>query len=67
MKDIREVRAKDYLSNREKIDDLKKLYPLSDETFATVITMDNTGLTELETITKAVMEEVMEDGVKKNL
>lgn len=63
--DIREVRAKDYLSNREKIDDLKKLYPLSDETFATVITMDNTGLTELETITKAVMEEVMEDGVKE--
>jgi hypothetical protein len=65
---IREVRSRDYLDDREKVETLKKLISkdLSEETYLSAIKMDDTGLRELETITKAVMEKIMEDGVKED-
>jgi len=65
---VREVRGKSYLDISSKIQLLKQMAPklLSAETYQTAIEMDNSNLNELETITKAILEEVMEAGIKED-
>jgi len=65
---VREVRGKSYLDDSGKIKLLKGMAPklLTDEAYQTAVEMDNSTLNELETITKAILEEVMEGGVKED-
>jgi putative nucleotidyltransferase with HDIG domain len=65
---IKEVRARDYLEDDQKVDLLidKVSSDISKENYTQVITMSDTSLRELETITKAVIEKVMEDGIKED-
>lgn len=65
---IRQVQEKSNLEDKEKINTLKNLIAkeLSEETYNTAIKLDSSTLKELETITKAIMEKVMEDGVKED-
>ncbi|MGB9813262.1 MAG: HD family phosphohydrolase [Thermovenabulum sp.] len=63
---IREVRSKDYLDVKEKAKVLKDSLSisLSNESYLTCVNMDSVQLKELETVTKAVIETVMDNGIK---
>lgn len=65
---VREVKAKNYLDDSGKIELLREMVPrqLTDETYQTAVKMDNPALNELEAITKAILEEVMESGIKED-
>ncbi|MDD4570737.1 MAG: phosphohydrolase, partial [Tepidanaerobacteraceae bacterium] len=65
---IKEVRARDYLEDEEKV----KLFTdkissdISEETYTQVLTISDTSLKELETVTKAIIETDMETRVKED-
>lgn len=63
---VREIRSKDYLDIKEKAKILKEniSLSLSNESYLTFLNMDLVQLKELETITKAVIETVMDSGIK---
>jgi len=63
---IRQVRSRDILDEHGKVDALKRMIDqdLAEETYVQAVKMDDAGLMELETITKAILEKVMEGGVK---
>lgn len=65
---IKQVRSRDYLDEQGKIDALKHIINknLAEETYSQAIRADNSSLMELETITKAILEKVMEGGVKED-
>ncbi|MDI3481141.1 MAG: cyclic-di-AMP phosphodiesterase PgpH [Tepidanaerobacteraceae bacterium] len=65
---IKQVRSKDYLDEQGKIDALKHIVNknLAEETYLQAIKADNSSLMEVETITKAILEKVMESGVKED-
>ncbi len=65
---VKEVRARDYLENEEKIKLLMEKISdeISDESYTQLVTMSDTSLKELETIIKAIIETVMEEGVKED-
>ncbi|WP_245984928.1 HD family phosphohydrolase [Biomaibacter acetigenes] len=65
---IRQVRSRDYLDEQGKANALKRMIDknLSEETYVQAVKMDNSSLRELETITKAILEKVMEGGVKED-
>jgi len=65
---VKEVRARDYLENEEKIKLLMEKISdeISDESYAQLVTMSDTSIKELETIIKAIIETVMEEGVKED-
>lgn len=65
---VKEVRARDYLQDKEKIDLLAEKISddISEESYTQLVTMSDTSLKELETITKAIIETVMEEGVKED-
>lgn len=65
---IKQVRSRDYLDNQGKVNALKHMIDknLEEETYVQAVKMDNTSLMELETITKAILEKVMEAGVKED-
>ena len=56
------------MDDSEKIQLLMDKIPgdISEETYAHVITMSDKSLKELETVTKAVIETVMEGGIKED-
>ncbi|WP_246110731.1 HD family phosphohydrolase [Thermosediminibacter litoriperuensis] len=64
---VRDVQSRDFMDNAAKIKTLKLMIPgeLSDETYSVLLNMSGPGLKELETVTKAVIETVMDDGVKE--
>lgn len=65
---VKEVKARTYLEDEEKIKLLmdKVSIEISEEVYLQLITMSDTSLKELETITKAIIETVMEEGVKED-
>ncbi|HHW01548.1 MAG TPA: HDIG domain-containing protein [Thermoanaerobacterales bacterium] len=65
---IRQVRSRDYLDEQGKVNALKRMIDknLSEETYMYAVKMDNSSLMELETITKAILEKVMEEGVRED-
>jgi putative nucleotidyltransferase with HDIG domain len=65
---VKEVRARTYLEDGDKIKLLmdKVSRDISEELFTQLVTMSDTSLKELETITKAIIETVMEEGVKED-
>ena len=64
---IKEIRARNYLDDSEKIKLLSDKMPdISEDTCTQAITLSDTSLKELETITKAVIETVMEGGIKED-
>lgn len=65
---VKEVRIRTYLEDHEKINLLmnKISREISEESYIQLITMSDTSLKELETITKAIIETVMEEGVKED-
>lgn len=64
---IRKVCSQNYLDDNAKKEALCNLSPkvISNETASTALNMNSAVLKELETATKAVIEEVMEGGVKE--
>lgn len=65
---VNEVRTRTYLEDEEKIQLLvnKISSEISEDSYLKLITMSDTALKELETITKAIIETVMEEGVKED-
>nr|WP_273702526.1 HDIG domain-containing metalloprotein [Tepidanaerobacter syntrophicus] len=65
---IKEIRNKDFLTDEEKIKSLREEISteISDESYNKLVAISDTSLKELETIVKAVIEEVMEEGVKED-
>lgn len=65
---IKQVRSRNYLDEQGKVDALKRMIDkdLAEETYVQAVKMDDAGLMELETITKAILEKVMEGGVKED-
>ncbi len=65
---VKEVRNRDYLKDEEKIQLLteKISEDISKESYAQLISMSDTSLKELETVIKAIIETVMEEGVKED-
>jgi len=65
---VKEVRNRAYLEDEEKVKLLmdKISDEISEESYFALISMSETSLRELETITKAVIETVMEEGVKED-
>jgi len=65
---VKEVRARNYLEDKDKVKFLvdKISGNISEESYTYLITMSDTSLKELETITKAVIETVMEEGIKED-
>lgn len=66
--DIRQVRSREMLSEEEKAHSLKSLLPegLLEETYYSMITLEDADLRDLEVVTKAVLDKVMEGGVKED-
>jgi putative nucleotidyltransferase with HDIG domain len=65
---VREVKAQGYIDDDGKVRALKKMvsHDISDGTYKITVGLNDAGLRELETTTKAVMEKVMSDGVKED-
>lgn len=65
---VKEVRVRTYLEDGEKIELLMEKISgdISEESYTQLVTMSDTSLKELETITKAIIETVMEEGVKED-
>jgi putative nucleotidyltransferase with HDIG domain len=65
---VRKVQTQDYLDDDEKVKKLNNIisHELSDETYKVTLGLNDAGLRELETTTKAVIEKVMSDGVKED-
>ncbi|HHV17782.1 MAG TPA: HDIG domain-containing protein, partial [Thermoanaerobacterales bacterium] len=65
---VKEVRIRNYLEDKEKVKLLmdKISGDISEESYTQLVTMSDTSLKELETITKAIIEKVMEEGVKED-
>lgn len=65
---IREVRSSNYINDKAKEEALHQRIPktIPDETVSMSLKIDTDLLNELEVITKAIIEEVMEDGVKED-
>lgn len=63
---VRDVRAKE-MDESDKIKTLKSVIPnsFSDETYSVMLNLSDSELRELETVTKAVIETVMNDGIKE--
>ncbi len=64
----KEVHARDYLEDEEKIKLLTEKISdeISSESYTQLVTMSNTSLKELETVTKAIIETVMEEGIRED-
>ncbi|ADL07682.1 7TM receptor with intracellular metal dependent phosphohydrolase [Thermosediminibacter oceani DSM 16646] len=64
---VRNVQSRDFSDNAAKIKTLKLMIHdgLSEDTYSVLVNMSGPDLKELETVTKAVIETVMDDGVKE--
>lgn len=66
LNNVKIARSRAYLDDTEKVKTLKDVSKnISEETLYQMVVMSDTSLKELETITKAVIEQVMEDGIKE--
>ena len=65
---VKEVRNRTYLEDQEKVKLLmdRVSSQISEESYFMLMSMSETSLKELETVTKAIIETVMEEGVKED-